>query len=190
MCSARDPTERPISWISGSRYSFPVPARHLTGRRLIRGPGADPGTTRAAQLRAAFTLCNLFRSFRKYRTAGGLQVSVAIGLKEDIMRLRFVTLLAGTVALGLGTAGLSGQERAPYSAIVVFGTSLSDSGNAFALRGGTNTPPDYMLDPLLIPAAPYARGGHHFSNGATWVEQFARSVRLAGTFGRRLDRTA
>ena len=97
------------------------------------------------------------------------------------MRLRFATLLACTVALSLGTAGLFGQERAPYSAIVVFGTSLSDSGNAFALRGGTNTPPDYLLDPLLIPSAPYARGGHHFSNGATWVEQFARSLRLAGT---------
>jgi outer membrane lipase/esterase len=85
------------------------------------------------------------------------------------------------VALNLGTAGLSGQERAPYSAIVVFGTSLSDSGNAFALRGGTNTPPNYLLDPLLVPGAPYARGGHHFSNGATWVEQFARSLRLAGS---------
>ena len=97
------------------------------------------------------------------------------------MRLRFVTLLACTVALSLGTAGVSGQERAPYSAIVVFGTSLSDSGNAFALRGGTNTPPDYLLDPLLIPSAPYARGGHHFSNGATWVEQFARSLGLAGS---------
>lgn len=97
------------------------------------------------------------------------------------MRLRFVTLLACTVALGLGTAGLSSQERAPYSAIVVFGTSLSDPGNAFALRGGTNTPPDYILDPLLVPAAPYARGGHHFSNGATWVEQFARSLGLAGS---------
>jgi hypothetical protein len=33
------------------------------------------------------------------------------------MRLRFVTLVAGTVTLGLGTVGLSGQERAPYSAI-------------------------------------------------------------------------
>ena len=39
---------------------------------------------------------------------------------------------------------------------MVFGTSLSDPGNAFALRGGTNTPPDYLLDPLLIPSAPYA----------------------------------
>ena len=97
------------------------------------------------------------------------------------MRLRFATLLACTAALSLGMPGLSGQARAPYSGIVVFGTSLSDSGNAFALRGGTNTPPDYILDPLLIPGAPYARGGHHFSNGATWVEQFARSLRLAGS---------
>ena len=65
--------------------------------------------------------------------------------------------------------------------IVVFGTSLSDSGNAFALRGNTNVPPDYLVDPFLVPSAPYARGGHHFSNGATWVEQFARPLGLAGS---------
>ncbi len=71
--------------------------------------------------------------------------------------------------------------RAPFDRIVTFGTSLSDSGNAFAIRGGANTPPDYLLDPLLVPAAPYARGGHHFSNGTTWVEQFSQSVGLAGS---------
>ena len=97
------------------------------------------------------------------------------------MRSRFATLVACTAVLTTGMPGLSGQARAPYSAIVVFGTSLSDSGNAFALRGGTNTPPDYQVDPLLVPSVPYARGGHHFSNGATWVEQFARSLRLAGS---------
>jgi outer membrane lipase/esterase len=102
-------------------------------------------------------------------------------IKEEMMRLRFATLLACASVLGVGMPGLAGQERAPYSAIVVFGTSLSDAGNAFALRGGTNTPPNYQLDPLLIPGAPYARGGHHFSNGATWVEQLARSLRLAGS---------
>ena len=73
------------------------------------------------------------------------------------------------------------RRRAPYSGIVVFGTSLSDSGNAFALHGDANTPPDYLVDPLLVPSAPYAKGGHHFSNGATWVEQFARSLGLAGS---------
>ena len=63
----------------------------------------------------------------------------------------------------------------------MFGTSLSDSGNAFALRGGNSVPPDYSVDPFLIPVAPYAKGGHHFSNGATWVEQFARPLGLAGS---------
>jgi phospholipase/lecithinase/hemolysin len=93
-----------------------------------------------------------------------------------------VSIIAGcAVALAAATPTLSAQQRAPYSGIVVFGTSLSDSGNAFALRGGTSTPPDYDLNPLLIPDAPYARGGHHFSNGSTWVEQFARSLGLAGT---------
>jgi phospholipase/lecithinase/hemolysin len=82
-------------------------------------------------------------------------------------------LLAATFALAL-SAPLAAQS------IVVFGTSLSDSGNAFALRGSSNTPPDYSVDPLLVPDAPYMRGGHHFSNGATWVEQYARRIGSAG----------
>lgn len=90
-------------------------------------------------------------------------------------------LVAGAAALVLNMSALSAGEPAPYSGIVVFGTSLSDPGNAFALRGGTNTPPDYLVNPLLIPNAPYARGGHHFSNGATWIEQLARSLGLAGS---------
>ena len=73
------------------------------------------------------------------------------------------------------------HAQPPYSRVVVFGTSLSDSGNAFALRGGTNTPPDYDMDPFLVPQVPYTRGGHHFSNGATWIEQFAQSRGLAGS---------
>src|SRR5215211_4626435 len=96
-----------------------------------------------------------------------------------MMKLRTSTLLACAAAVAFATSAVSAQQRAPYSAMIVFGTSLSDSGNAFALRGGTNTPPDYGLDPLLVPGAPYARGGHHFSNGATWVEQLARSLGLA-----------
>jgi phospholipase/lecithinase/hemolysin len=70
---------------------------------------------------------------------------------------------------------------ATYDGVVVFGTSLSDSGNAFALAGGNNTPPDYWVDAVLSPFAPYARGGHHLSNGATWIEQIARPLGLAGS---------
>jgi len=73
--------------------------------------------------------------------------------------------------------------------VVTFGASLSDAGNAFIwfsqpenLDCGTrqNVPPYDQLDDLLTPGGPYARGGHHFSNGATWVEGLARYLALAG----------
>lgn len=90
-----------------------------------------------------------------------------------------IRLLAASLALILA-APLAAQAQTSLHRVVVFGTSLSDPGNAFALAGGTNTPPDYDNDDLfLIPNTPYARGGHHFSNGATWVEQFARPRGLA-----------
>jgi phospholipase/lecithinase/hemolysin len=78
----------------------------------------------------------------------------------------------------LAATPASAQPR--FSGVVFFGTSLSDSGNAYALLGSANTPHDYDLDPLLVPSRPYARGGHHFSDGATWAEQFARPMGLAG----------
>ncbi len=80
--------------------------------------------------------------------------------------IRYSTAVA---LLAVATATAVDAARPAYDGIVVFGTSLSDPGNAFALLGATNTPPDYLVDPLLVPAAPYARGGQHFSNGATWI---------------------
>lgn len=65
-----------------------------------------------------------------------------------------------------------------FDRLVVFGDSLSDSGNFYALTGLANTPPYDHLDQLLIPDRPYAKGGHHFSNDATWVEQLARPLGL------------
>src|SRR6478672_9587825 len=97
------------------------------------------------------------------------------------MRLRTTASLGLAAMLAAVPLSTPVAAQAPFGGIVVFGTSLSDPGNAFALRGGTNTPPNYLLDPLLVPSAPYARGGHHFSNGATWVEQFARSTGLAAS---------
>jgi len=97
------------------------------------------------------------------------------------MRVWKTAVFGALALLGFATATVRTAAQGPFSSIVAFGTSLSDPGNAFALRGGTNTPPDYLLDPLLVPSAPYARGGHHFSNGATWIEQFARSQGLAGS---------
>ena len=90
------------------------------------------------------------------------------------------TWVRGMLALVLA-APLWAAAQAPYGRIVVFGTSLSDPGNAFALAGGVNTPPDYLQDIFMVPNAPYARGGHHLTNGATWIEQLARPLGLAGT---------
>jgi phospholipase/lecithinase/hemolysin len=92
---------------------------------------------------------------------------------------RTLSCLAIAVAFLLSTPARAAAQE--YSEVVVFGDSLSDSGNAFALRGAANLPPDYGLDPLLIPGAPYARGGHHFQNGATWIEQLARSLGVSGS---------
>ena len=66
-----------------------------------------------------------------------------------------------------------------FKRIVVFGGSVSDPGNFFALTGITNAPPYDDLNPFLVPTGPYSIGGHHFSNGATWIEQFARPLGLS-----------
>jgi hypothetical protein len=84
-----------------------------------------------------------------------------------------IVLLAWTIA-----APIQAAPEAAYERIVVFGTSLSDPGNAFTLFGGTNIPPDYSVNPFLVPDRPYARGGQHFTNGSTWIELFARTQGL------------
>jgi phospholipase/lecithinase/hemolysin len=97
------------------------------------------------------------------------------------MRARTIGLLGTATMLTVVTAMVPTAAQGHDQRIVVFGTSLSDSGNAFALWGTTNSPPEYLLDDLLVPSAPYARGGQHFSNGATWVEHFARAKGLASS---------
>lgn len=77
--------------------------------------------------------------------------------------------------------------QGPTIGLVIFGDSLSDTGNVFALERRTglfeqdvvrpnNTPPDYQVDALLVPSAPYPRGGHNLTNGAPWVQVLARSL--------------
>jgi len=60
-----------------------------------------------------------------------------------------------------------------FGTMYVFGDSLSDPGNAFAVTGQTANPP---FDP--IPSAAYGVGGHHFSNGRTWIEVLAQKMEL------------
>lgn len=91
--------------------------------------------------------------------------------------------------LAMAAAAAPGRDSAAIDRLVTFGTSLSDTGNAFvwlsepAGQGcGTrqNVPPYDKLDDLLVPDGPYAKGGHHFTNGAVWVEGLARHLALAG----------
>jgi outer membrane lipase/esterase len=98
------------------------------------------------------------------------------------------SLLAGLCALVLLMPAWAGAQEwegghRPYDRIVVFGTSLSDPGNAFLLIGQSASAPYYGMSGLslltLIPDFPYAIGGNRFSNGPTWVEQLARPIGLS-----------
>jgi phospholipase/lecithinase/hemolysin len=88
------------------------------------------------------------------------------------------SLLSGLLVWALAVPAWA-ADKAPFDRIVVFGTSLSDPGNAFALLGTNATPPDWSADPFLVPDRPYAKGGHHFSDGPTWIEQLAKPLGLA-----------
>jgi phospholipase/lecithinase/hemolysin len=76
------------------------------------------------------------------------------------------------VARGLCAVSLVGAlfvalfsvQASAYSAMYVFGDSLSDTGNVFAATGGT------------VPGAPYAAG--RFSNGPVWVETLSANLGL------------
>lgn len=90
--------------------------------------------------------------------------------KFRLYKLRFIFVISLLQAVGSVYAD---KRQAGFDDLVVFGDSLSDPGNAYALLGEHSTPP---FD--LIPSAPYAIGGHHFSNGRTWVERFAQKMGL------------
>jgi len=77
---------------------------------------------------------------------------------------------ATLAALALVCASFA-QAQGCENRLVIFGDSLTDPGNFYAAVGTTSKAP-YSL----IPNAPYAIGGHHFSNGRTWAEQLAESM--------------
>lgn len=79
----------------------------------------------------------------------------------------FIKLTAHLLGLFLACASAIASADNKRN-LIVFGDSLSDPGNVFALTGLTTTPPY-----ALIPEAPYAVGDNRFTNGITWVEQLA-----------------
>lgn len=91
-------------------------------------------------------------------------------------RHRYLSLSAMVCFSTLLALPAPARAQRAIQPIVVFGDSLSDTGNAFTFTKASSTPPDFGLDALLVPSYPYARGGHHFTNGATWIEQLARPL--------------
>ena len=82
-----------------------------------------------------------------------------------------IVCLFGTAVLAATATPVLAQDSRPP--LIVFGDSLTDPGNGFAFLKSSATPPDYGVGPSLIPGEPYARGGHHLSNGPTWAELLA-----------------
>jgi phospholipase/lecithinase/hemolysin len=75
---------------------------------------------------------------------------------KRIAKFRFSFVLVASVLLA---AEISAAHATAFSRIIVFGDSLSDTGNFFALTGGVRPPP------------PYFEG--RFCNGPIWVEYLA-----------------
>jgi len=84
--------------------------------------------------------------------------------------IKFLSLI-----LVVSAPALAGEAANRF---VVFGDSLSDPGNYYALFGQVSEPPF-----APIPSAPYDEHGHRFTNGPTWIEQLT-FLRLAEDSGR------
>ena len=81
--------------------------------------------------------------------------------------------LALLALLPLATGLASAEPDHGYSRIFIFGASFMDPGNRFADTGQTAHPPFEVIS-----YDAYGVGGHHFSNGRTWVEFLAQDMGL------------
>jgi phospholipase/lecithinase/hemolysin len=71
--------------------------------------------------------------------------------------------MAVLVLVAVGVTPVGAAARGPFSKVVVFGDSLSDTGNAFIATRHT-----------IPPSPPYFQG--RFSNGPVWVEDLAAAL--------------
>ncbi len=85
------------------------------------------------------------------------------------LKRMMVALLA---LLPLATGMAVADTDHDYDRIFIFGASFIDSGNHFVITGETAHPPFVLFGPS------YGIGGHHFSNGRTWVELLAQEMEL------------
>lgn len=90
----------------------------------------------------------------------------------DDMNTRMIRGLGAGLALAFSVA----VHAAPYSGLVVFGDSLSDSGNNAA--AGLYDPTQVVSSNAYIPSFTYASGT--YSNGPVWASTLASMIGLPG----------
>jgi phospholipase/lecithinase/hemolysin len=98
--------------------------------------------------------------------------------RRNVVQSRSTQSVRIVGCLAIGLAALSVQAR-EVPEVVVFGDSLSDPGNHFIAFGESARRP---FEP--VPSASYDIGGHHFSNGRTWIEQLVRGPDARPALGR------
>src|SRR5579883_862271 len=151
---------------SGVRRAAPSSRRRapVFGRASAYPCLADPAEAGSMAGRVNGVAAARVRSF-----AEGTPPSRSRGKEHDVATLlgkSGIALMIAAVILPFGTESASpaGVPARPTK-IVVFGDSLSDTGNAYI--GSLH---------LKAPSPPYFRG--RFSNGPIWVEMFARHFGL------------
>lgn len=101
-------------------------------------------------------------------------------IRSFLVFVFLAVFLATPAAAGSDRAkGRSHHHRDTLAGLVIFGDSVSDTGNKFFDTGLLNRPPYDLLDEFRVPDGPYARGGLTHSNGAVWIQQLARPLGLA-----------
>lgn len=93
---------------------------------------------------------------------------------------KLVCSIAVMLAIGIPqeTSAETTGEREDF---VIFGDSLSDTGNRFYDTGEMNTPSyEFAASENLIPSLAYATGGPTYTNGKVWVQHLARSLGTPG----------
>lgn len=94
------------------------------------------------------------------------------------MNRLFIKTLLGAAACAMTLAASAVPSPSPFAGLVIFGDSLSDSGNNFNLFGGLTTPNSAIVDNGFIPTFPYAVSGV-YSNGPVWATDFAADLGLS-----------
>src|SRR4026209_484478 len=97
------------------------------------------------------------------RTIGGLVQPAACSITRQVQVMWRLAGLASLALLVMAKLAFAG----PFSTIILFGDSLSDTGNVF---DATSAVPGTAAIPI---SPPYFRG--RFANGPMWIEELANA---------------